>query len=381
MTVFKAFLKILNKNKGTIILYTVILFSISIFNMQNNESSINFVSSKPDIYVIDNDKSVISTDFVNYLKENSNFVEIKENEDSLMDAIFYRDVNYIITIPENYFEDLLNNNDAVLDIRTTNDYLAKLAEMISSRYIKLVEYFKRSNTSFEDIVLNVRKTLENSVDVSLTSRLDTNSLSKMSTYFNFSNYTILASLVFVLCIILNSFKNENVAKRIVVSGMNYKKFNRYLLLSSICFSFVLFLIYVLFSFIIIGNNMISINGIICIINMLIFIICSTAFAFLLSSFINNKDALGGIVNTIALGSSFLCGAFVPQRWLPDSVLFLGHIFPSYYFIKSNELAIEIENLGNSNFYSIIINNCILICFTIVFILLKKYIDKRNRVFH
>ncbi len=100
MTVFKAFLKILKKNKGTIILYTSMLVFISYFNMQNTESSINFVSSKPDIYVIDNEKSIISNDFVKYLKENSNFVELKEDEESLMDAIFYRDVNYIIEIPK-----------------------------------------------------------------------------------------------------------------------------------------------------------------------------------------------------------------------------------------------------------------------------------------
>ena len=382
MTVFKAFLKILKKNKGTIILYTSMLVFISYFNMQNTESSINFVSSKPDIYVIDNEKSIISNDFVKYLKENSNFVELKEDEESLMDAIFYRDVNYIIEIPNNYFSDLLNGNENYsIEIRTTGDYLAKLAERISSRYIKLVKFYKDNNLSQEEIVSNVRSSLEDKIDVSLTSSLDTTSLSKIAMYYDFSNYAIIASLVFVICIIINSFKNENIAKRTVVSGMDYKRFNRYLLLSNMSLSMCLFIIYVLFSFIVIGNSMISINGFICIVNMLFFIVCSTAFAFLLSSLVNNKDALGGIINTVALGSSFLCGAFVPQSWLPNSVLILGHIFPSYYFIKSNDLAVEIETFTIDSITPIIINNAIIVVFTIVFLLIKKYLEKQKRLFN
>ena len=44
MIVFKTILKILNKLKGLIILYTIILLVFAGFNMQTNETNTNFVS-------------------------------------------------------------------------------------------------------------------------------------------------------------------------------------------------------------------------------------------------------------------------------------------------------------------------------------------------
>ena len=52
MTVFKTFLKVLNKNKFVIILYTIILLLFGGINMQTSENSTNFVASKPDVLII-----------------------------------------------------------------------------------------------------------------------------------------------------------------------------------------------------------------------------------------------------------------------------------------------------------------------------------------
>ena len=67
MTIFKAFLKILNKNKFIVILYTVILILFGGINMQTQESSINFQAVKPDVMIINNDKETeITNDLINY---------------------------------------------------------------------------------------------------------------------------------------------------------------------------------------------------------------------------------------------------------------------------------------------------------------------------
>ncbi len=58
MTVFKTFLKIVNKYKVTIIMYTVILVAFGVFNMQTSENSTTFVASKPDILIINEDEEI-----------------------------------------------------------------------------------------------------------------------------------------------------------------------------------------------------------------------------------------------------------------------------------------------------------------------------------
>ena len=55
MTVFKTFLKIVNKYKFIILLYTVLLIVFGGFNMQTSDNSTSFIKSKPDVLIINKD--------------------------------------------------------------------------------------------------------------------------------------------------------------------------------------------------------------------------------------------------------------------------------------------------------------------------------------
>ena len=138
MTVFKTFWKIIKKYKGTIILYTVLLIVFGGINMTTNDNQTIFVDSKPDILIINKDEEIgLTKNLVDYLKNNSNIIDIKEDEESINDALFYREVNYIIYIPQNYREDVLKGLNPEIDIKSTGDYQASLAEMLLSKYIKI----------------------------------------------------------------------------------------------------------------------------------------------------------------------------------------------------------------------------------------------------
>ena len=128
MTVFKTFLKILNKNKFIIILYTMFLIFFGGFNMQTSENNTNFVASKPDIMIVNYDEEKgITKDLIKYIEENSNVVDLKNNEDAINDALFYRDVNYVIYIPKNYNKDFMDGKNPEIEIKSTGDYQSSFA--------------------------------------------------------------------------------------------------------------------------------------------------------------------------------------------------------------------------------------------------------------
>ena len=379
MTVFKTFLKILNKNKLIVILYTVFLIGFGCFNMQTSENSTNFVQSKPDILIINNDEEKgITKDLIKYITENSNIVDIKNDEEAINDALFYRDVNYIIYIPENYSEDFMNGKNPEISIKSTGDYQASLAEMLLSRYIKVANTYKQSIDDEDELISKINETLSKQTEVEITSTLDTNSLSKATFYYNFASYSILACLVYVICLILASFKDEKIQKRTIVSSMNYKKHNRQLLLSNSLFSLILWIFYVALSFVLIGDVMFSNQGLIYMLNSFIFTICATTMAFFIGNLVTNKNAVNGIVNVVALGSSFLCGAFVPMRWLPDSVLKIAHILPSYYYIDTNEALTSLEMFNLETLKPLIINMTIVLGFSVAFIVLANIVARKKR---
>ena len=379
MIVFKAFLKVLKACKVPIIIYTVFLIAFGGFNMQTSDTLTDFVASKPDVLIINNDEEKgITKNLIEYIEQNSNIIDIKENEDAINDALFYRDVNYIIYIPDNFREDFLNNEKPKIEIKSTGDYQASLAEMMLERYLKVANIYNDSLEDEEEIIEKVNNTLSKQTKVEITSKLDTNSLARVAFYYNFASYSLLAGCIYVICLILSSFKEKNIRKRTIISSMNYKEHNRKLLLSNSIFSIVLWIFYVLLSFILLGDIMFTTHGVIYIINSFIFTLCALTIAFLIGNLVSNKDAINGIVNVVAIGSSFLCGVFVPMDFLPESVLKIAHILPTYWYVKTNELLRDIEIFNLETLKPIIINMLIIIIFMIIFIVITNIISSKKR---
>ena len=379
MTVFKTFLKILNKNKFIIILYTVFLIGFGGFNMQTSDNSTNFVASKPDIMIVNYDEEKgITKDLIKYITDNSNIIELNNNEEAINDGLFYRDVNYVIYIPENYSKDFMDGKNPEINIKSTGDYQSSFAEMLLSRYIKVANIYQKSIKNEDELISKINETLSKQSEVKITSKLDTDSLAKATFYYNFASYSILACLVYVICLILSSFKDIKIQKRTIISSTDYRKLNRQLLLSNSLFSIILWGVYVALSFVLIGNIMFSNQGIIYLVNSFIFTICATTIALFIGNLVSNKNAINGIVNVIALGSSFLCGAFVPMEWLPDGVLKIAHILPSYYYISSNESLKTLEIFNLETMKPIITNMIVILGFSIIFIILTNIVSKRKQ---
>ena len=379
MTVFKTFLKILNRNKFIIILYTVFLIGFGGFNLQTSDNSTNFVASKPDIMIVNYDEEKgITKDLIKYITDNSNIIELNNNEEAINDGLFYRDVNYVIYIPENYGKDFMDGKNPEINIKSTGDYQSSFAEMLLSRYIKVANIYQKSIKNEDELTSKINETLSKQSEVEITSKLDTDSLAKATFYYNFASYSILACLVYVICLVLSSFKDIKIQKRTIISSTDYRKLNRQLLLSNSLFSIILWGVYVALSFVLIGDVMFSNQGIIYLINSFIFTMCATTIALFIGNLVSNKNAINGIVNVIALGSSFLCGAFVPMEWLPDGVLKIAHILPSYYYISSNESLKTLEVFNLETMQPIITNMIVILGFSIIFIILTNIVSKRKQ---
>ena len=379
MTVFKTFFRIVNKLKPTIILYTALLIIFGAVNMKTSDNNINFVNSKPDILIINQDVNKgLTKNLIDYMKKNSNIVKVGNNEEKINDSLFYREVSYVIYIPKDYRKNVLLGKNPKLDIKKTDEYDAHLSEMMLKRYIKLQNIYNEEAGSEDELITLINDNINDDVNVKITSKVDTSKTYNIAYYFNFASYSILAIIIYIICLVLCSFKEESISKRINISSINYKSHNNKILLASIVFSSIVWLLFVIIGVTIVGDIMFSIRGLISIINSFIFTFCALTLSILISSITNNKNAISGIVNVIALGSAFLCGAFVPAEYLPSSVLNFAHILPAYYYINSNDLLKNIDVINISSMQPIIINMIIIIIFSILFIILNNIVTRKKR---
>ena len=380
MIVFKTILKILNKLKGLIILYTVMLISVTLVN-QTSDNVDSFEEVKPSVIIVNNDKSKngVTNHFIKYLE---NHMEVKDidigNEEKIDDALFYRDVSLVVYIPDGFGDDLLDSKDVSVEYKISGDKGSSYGKMLVQNYF---DSFNIYNNYYDgdELFDRLDNALNVDVNVEVKSKLDTNSLSRMARFFNFLNYAILAGCVYSISMILASLKSENVRKRTIVSSYDYKKYNRIVLEACSIVIIGMWLLYMILALIIFKDLFISMNGLWYVINSFVFSLCSLCIGFLIGNITQNKGAISGIVNVVSLGSSFLCGCFVPFEFMPDYVIKIAHIFPTYYFVINNEALKVMDNFSLSSVSPLIFNIGIVLIFGFCFVIITNYVSKKKQV--
>ena len=379
MIVFNTFWKVINKYKGTIILFTVMLVAFGGINTTSNNSTVDFTNSKPDIAIVNKDENKgLTKNLISYLKKNTNVKDIKNEEEALDDALFYREVNYIIYIPKDYHNDVLSGKTPEIDIKTVGDYTSSLAEMLLTRYLKIQSIYSKNISNEQELIKAINQNLTKTAEITITSKIDTSKTSKVSRYFNFASYSIMFIIIFVICMVSASFNEKTIKKRTIISSMNYKTHNKYILRASFIYSSLVWLLYMILGVVLFSSTMLSIRGLIYSLNAFIFTFSSLTLALLLSTLINDKNAVNGIVNVIALGSAFLCGAFIPTEWLPESVITISRIFPTYWYVNSNDLLTNLQSINMTTLKPILINMLVVIIFSVTFIILNNLVAKKKQ---
>ena len=375
-----------------VFIYVAILTSLSVINLKTAPVT-DFVDTKPEITIVSQDPSDLATkpftkNFLNYLSKNTKIIDLKESETT--DALFYQKISMILYLPEDLESKIISGQKITLDYRTSGNYTAELSKNLIKRYFELqrTEILESKNSSkaqsnipsedSEKIISNLNQRLDQSPTVRLASKNATN-LSKIAAFFNFASYTIMAIILYVTCFINASFNKSPVKKRTMVSSLHLKKYNFSLLLANSIFAFSVFVLLTTLSFFVLGDIVLTPFFIFEILNILLYTLAALTLAELVSTFNLSRDAVSGVVNLLSLAPAFLSGAFVPTYFLPSFVLTIAHIFPTYWFIDTNNKIATMTEFNFSSFLTILPNLLVLVLFSIIFIVANLVLSKKKRI--
>lgn len=392
MIVFKTFWRIMKRYWWIVFIYVAILTSLSVINLKT-ASVTDFVDTKPEITIVSQDPSDLATkpftkNFLNYLSKNTKIIDLKESETT--DALFYQKISMILYLPEDLESKIISGQKITLDYRTSGNYTAELSKNLIKRYFELqrTEILESKNSSKEQsnilsedsekIISSLNQRLDQSPTVRLASKNATN-LSKIAAFFNFASYTIMAIILYVTCFINASFNKSPVKKRTMVSSLHLKKYSFSLLLANSIFAFSVFVLLTTLSFFVLGDIVLTPFFIFEILNILLYTLAALTLAELVSTFNLSRDAVSGVVNLLSLAPAFLSGAFVPTYFLPSFVLTIAHIFPTYWFIDTNNKITAMTELNFSSFLTILPNLLVLVLFSIIFIMANLVLSKKKRI--
>lgn len=377
MIVFKNYLKLAKTYLPMILIYSAIFLGISIFAGMQNSKTLEYETVNVKIALINRDKnSELIKGFTEYIEDNGQIVELEDDDESLRDALFYRKVDYIMIIPENYSEHFINgDNVSIKTMELPDSYGSIYSKNLMNKYLNTANLYLKAGIS-EDVLSDlIKEDLSKKTEIEVAEKTSNIDFTGAVTYYNFSNYMLITITMIIITMIMVSFNSEKIKRRNLISPVNYRSMNWQLLLGNYVVGIGIWMLYVIFSFVLYPKSMMTVNGLLLIINSFILMIFVQALSFMIAKFTSNREILSGIGNVFGLGSSFICGAFVPQSLLSPFVLGIAKFLPSYWFIKANNEISKLVEFNISSTKPILIDMLIIIGFTILVYLATQVITK------
>lgn len=351
MQVFKAFFKILNKNKTAMIVYMIIYLALTFmfsFNGQKDDTS-DFSQVCMEIGVDNRDKGELGEALVSYLEKKNDIKEIPKEREKLLDAMYYRNIQYVLIIPEDFTEKFLaGQREGVLDgTMVPGNNTAYLAKMEIDEFLENLGMYVDSGYEAEEAAKKSLDTMSKESKVNFLNVEDGEEKPAAAYYFDYIPYIFLCIMVVSLSSVLMVFNEKNLDARNRCSAMSFFKRNIQMILGSAGIMLLEYGIFMLVAWIIYPGYMKSICGFLSMGNALAFMLVCLSIAFLAGRQAKDDAQLNMAANVIGLAFSFLGGVFVPIDLMNQGMQKVAKFVPSYWYVNSNNNIWKIKSLSEA----------------------------------
>ena len=331
-------MKIVKQNIGLIFLYLAIFFSVTMV-MQiasgKSESKL-YQNTAIDIGVVDNDGSLLSRGLIDYLKNIHNVVLMENDPELLQENLFYRNVEYIIQIPENFYE-CLKKGETLSITKVPGSYSSYYVDQQTSSYLNTLRTYLAAGFSQTEAIAEMNAQSHEPVTI-LSSDSGLSQDSSLIYYFRYIPYLFLGALCYTMGYILMAFKKGDIPKRMAASALSARRQTLESLMAMGVIGFALWAVGILGAVLFYRNDFLN-SGVklYYLFNTMLLLFVSLALSYLIGIFITNSNLLSGVANLVSLAMCFLCGVFVPMDIMDASVLKFSQFLPVYWYEQVNEI--------------------------------------------
>ena len=337
MTVFKGYMKILKKNIGLVIIYLVIFFSVAMALQAaaSKEHLEDFEKARVDIAVADNDQSTLSHALTDYLKTIHNVSEISSDPSVMQEELFYRNVEYIVVIPEDFYENCMVNGESISVTKVPGSYSAYYVDQQLESCLNTMRTYLEAGFSRKEAAAAILD--EKRGKVTMLDTDENNGTSGWLYYFRYIPYLFLALLCYVMGYVLMAFKKDDIPKRMQASAVSARRQSLEGLLAMFVMGGGLWGIGMAGAILMYGKKFLSSENFgYYVLNTLVMMAVALSLSYLIGLFVKNSNMLSGIANILSLGMCFLCGVFVPMNIMDRNVLKVSQFLPVYWYENVNE---------------------------------------------
>lgn len=345
MQVFKACFKVIRKNLPSMMIYfMVFLFLMLLLTLFYKAPADDlFHPVRPRIAVFNEDAGdPFSDGLQDWLGSTARVIVITDEQEKIQDALFYRDISYILRIPAGFGNNVLSGQTDNLFLDRTlipDSWEGITMDLLVERYVNLSTLFAGTlaDLSVADLNTAVQESLAQEAALQLQVT-ETRAFNRTAYYFTYMAYAMMAVMILGITSVLLVFNQADLRSRNLAAPVNLFRFNGQLVLGLLLFAIAAWLVMFLVSLAMDGYQLQAPKLLLFGANALAFTLACLSIAFLISQFIRSRDVQQSIANVLALGTSFISGVFVPQEMLGDTVQTLASFTPTYWYILAiNEI--------------------------------------------
>ncbi|MDO9490629.1 ABC transporter permease [Acetobacterium sp.] len=386
MQVYKAFFKVIQKNRGQILIYLVVFMVLALLltNTYNPPQNTDFSKVKVNIAFINDDADSLLVDGLKtYLGENANLVDLPDEPQKLQDALFFREVEYILRVPAGFTEAMLSGQDVQLEKTTVPDSTSNIyMDLLINKYLNTAQTYTTymPGLSQADLTQYVDKDLAEQSEVTMISNgSHSANAEKSGYYFNYLSYSMFAILILGVCSVMLVFNNTDLKRRNLCSPIRSANMNLQMILGNLSFAILTWLVLISASFIMYGSFMFTTTGLLLLLNSFVFTLAALSISYLIGNIVKSRGAMSAVANVFALGTSFISGVFVPQELLGDNVLTIASFTPTYWYIKANNEIAAAVSYNADNLQSIFTSMVLVLAFGVAVLGVTLVLIKQRRV--
>lgn len=337
MPVFKSAMKIAKQNIGLILIYLGIMILTTIMILtQGSSGSSSYEAEAVDIAFVDEDGSLRAQGLETELSRIHHLEKMENDPDVLQQRLYYRDAQYVVRVPAGFGEDPKEHPLQITEI--PGSYAGAYLNQEIESYLRQVYLYETAGFSLEEALEQASVGTEPAVTV-----LQQEENSSTNGFFGILPYAAICMLCFAIGNVLCSFMQQEIVKRTNAAAISRRRTAWELLLAVSAFGVLVFVIFFVMGILLCKDFFIE-NLPYYLVNMAAVILVAIAISYVTAMFAKNRNSLGGIINTVSLGMSFLCGVFVPLQMLGSTVKTVAQFLPVYWYEKNVQLLKEFAQL-------------------------------------
>ena len=343
MPVFKTYMKVVKKNLLMALIYTGIFVMLVFMFSSSAEPSVKFESVSLGVCVIDEDNTEASKALTDYIGSTNTLVEIENDKDEILDALYYTRVDYVLTIKKGFEEKISagETENLLTNYQLPDSYDGVFIDNKINHYVSTLSAYMVANDNVSEAISKTNNTLSKETEVTVETFSEdgdknTDYFIELAFFFTYLPYGLISVLISILTVVLIKMNKKEIAARTNSSSTPVLSQTMQIILGSLVLVAAVWVLFMLVG-IVINGGMFTGKAWLAVLNSFVFTLVSAGIAILTSTLTSEPRYVALVANIVPLSMSFLCGIFVEQSLLGENILAFSRFLPVYWYIKATDM--------------------------------------------